>query len=74
MYANFRMRRAHSTDITVLAVSDNVFVMYANFRIEKSSLHKHNSSCNNSNLRKFYSTCIAILLATAITGHQLPHL
>jgi hypothetical protein len=71
MYVNFRMRRAHSTDIAVLAASDYVFVMYANFRIEKSSLHTWLSSCNNNDLRKAYSTCIAILLATARTGHQL---
>jgi hypothetical protein len=57
MYANFRMRRAHSTDIAVLAASNNVFVMFANFTIEKNSLH---------------ATCIAFLLATAMTGHQLP--
>jgi hypothetical protein len=75
MYANFRMRRAHSTDIAVLAASNNVFVMYANFTIEESSLHAHiYSSCNNNDLRKALSTCITILLATAMTGHQLPPL
>jgi hypothetical protein len=76
MYANFRMRRAHSTDIAaVLAASNNVFVMYANFRIDKSSLQTHSSSsCNTNDLRKAYSTCVAILLAPAMTGHQLPPL
>lgn len=73
MYANFRMRRAHSTDIAVLAASDNAFVMFANFTIEKSSLHAHSSySCNENNLRKALSTCTAILLATTMTSHQLP--